>query len=287
MNLNKLFYMGLSNRLQSPAGDEGSDDGMTGDPTPKLEDAPAEKLEDDTLLKEVMAKKQRIKELTESDSVKSKQLEEIQNKLKSYDGIDVDLFKQMVQERKERQEQELEGKGDWASLKQSLSEQYESEKQQIIELQRQEADKKVGEVSTKYDDLVSKYQKAEGVIEELTIGSAFSSSRYVSDDLIPSSAKIRKLYGDHFDVVEGQVQAFDNPRGASKRNILVDANGKPLNFESALTKIVESDPDKDTILRAKENLGTNSDSNGRRGENDTTQAFGLSRIRVGLDAGNS
>ena len=58
--------------------------------------------------------------------------------------------------------------------------------------------------------------------------------------------------------MDGQVVAFDKPRGAQNRTQLVDASGEALGFEAALKKIVDGDPDRDSIVRSKAKQGADS-----------------------------
>lgn len=300
MNLAQLFRMGMINKgymapvndttgdggdggsgSQDEAGGEGKG-GEEGEGSDKPTDREAE------LLREVMKKKEKIESLSSQNTELSQKFEELSTR---FSGIDPDAVKTLQEELEQRKaedakrrEQELEGNGDWKTLKTELEEKHQSTINQIIE---QKDTKFKGELATLQAELEEARKQAQGqssVIEELTIGNAFNTSQFVGKQLIPSSAKVRKLYGEHFDVVNGQVQAFDKPRGAEKRHPLIDGDGKPLNFEMALQKIVESDPDKDTILRATQVSGSGSDTNNR-----TTAAAptgkGLTRIQSSLNKG--
>jgi hypothetical protein len=300
MNLAQLFRMGMINKgymapvndttgdggdggsgSQDEAGGEGKG-GEEGEGSDKPTDREAE------LLREVMKKKEKIESLSSQNTELSQKFEELSTR---FSGIDPDAVKTLQEELEQRKaedakrrEQELEGNGDWKTLKTELEEKHQSTINQIIE---QKDTKFKGELAALQAELEEARKQAQGqssVIEELTIGNAFNTSQFVGKQLIPSSAKVRKLYGEHFDVVNGQVQAFDKPRGAEKRHPLIDGDGKPLNFEMALQKIVESDPDKDTILRATQVSGSGSDTNNR-----TTTAAptgkGLTRIQSSLNKG--
>jgi hypothetical protein len=293
MNLQQLMARARANRgYSAPEGEHikpggppnaDNDDGKA----PNADDKQGEK-EDKAaeLLIEVMKKKEKIQSLSTQNTDLETQLSALSETVKSFEGIDPELFKELVAERQTRKESDLEGKGDWKALKESLVESHESEKTQMSDqhktLLTQAMEGKDSELAT----LRETSAKSDSIIEELTIGNSFNTSKYVSDNLIPSSRKVRILYGPHFDVVSGEVQAFDNPRGAEKRNLLVDEKGKPLSFELALTKIIDQDIDKDTILRAPENSGGNSGSENRGGDSETKVGMGVNRIAAGL-AGKS
>ena len=53
---------------------------------------------------------------------------------------------------------------------------------------------------------------------------------------------------------------YDKPRGSAGRAQLVDQLGNPVAFEDAMRKIIEADPDKDSLLRSKVKQGANSQS---------------------------
>lgn len=297
MNLGKLWQQALANKgYYAPVGDDGGEGGLgaqgeggnddnqggneggNDDPEDKK---PSE--EEAKLLQEVMKKKEKITSLTESNTALQTQLDELKAAVSKFDGVDLEEFKTLKQQAQQQREQELEGKGNWAELKAELEERHSNEKQQIIDQRETEMMSKVSEINEKLQGVEVQLAKRDAVIEELTIGNAFNSSRFVSDELVPSAAKVRKLYGEHFDVVDGQVHAFDKPRGADKRTLIVDANGQPQTFELALSKIVESDPDVDTIKRASQRSGSDSGSENRQGEHKQEIGSGINRIQHSLN----
>jgi hypothetical protein len=99
----------------------------------------------------------------------------------------------------------------------------------------------------------SKAEKQVGTLQEqiadLTVGSAFSSSPFIKDELALPAGKARMLFAPHFEYQDGKVVAFDKPAGAKDRTMLVDARGNPKPFEEALKQLVEADPEKDHLLR--------------------------------------
>ena len=106
--------------------------------------------------------------------------------------------------------------------------------------------------------LRSENQSLVGTVDELTVGQSFASSSFIKDNLVLTSAKTRALYGSHFEMKDGELVGYDKPAGSTDRTPLVDAGGDPLSFDEALKRLVESDPDKDTLLRAKGNPGAGS-----------------------------
>ncbi|MCG5512851.1 DUF6651 domain-containing protein [Ectothiorhodospira shaposhnikovii] len=181
------------------------------------------------LLKEVMQKKERIRDLEEQ--------------VKKFDGINADEVRALLKERQEQEQRKLEEKGEWEALKKQMADAHQNELKAVRE-----------ELST----LKSSLTEREQVIERLTVGHHFDASKFIADELTLTPAKARVVYGPHFDVVDGNVVAYDKPRGAKDRAPLVDANGDHLSFEQAIKKLVDADPDRDDLYRAKAKPGANS-----------------------------
>lgn len=256
-----------------PAGEAQGD---KGDKDSKMSDGEAK------LLREVMQRKEENSTLTKQNEELNKKLDDLSAR---FDGVDPEKFRNLEKEAQERREKELEGNKDWASLKADLEERHQSTIEQMKTQHSEALTAKLGEVESSKNELQQQLEKQNAVIEELTIGNQFGTSGYISEELSPSSTKVRTLYGSHFDVVDGQVVPFDKPRGAEKRHPLVDGDGKPLSFDVALQKIVDSDPDGDSIKRAKQRSGSDSGSANRPGQQPTTKATGVSRIAMGLNKG--
>ncbi|WKZ86335.1 hypothetical protein N5B55_05115 [Ralstonia pickettii] len=219
--------------------------------------------EEAKLLKEVMQKKEALQK-TQAD------LAAAQERLKKFDGIDPEAVRAMLAERAQAEEKALEAKGDYERLKQRMAEAHASEtaslKEQIAQLQ-------------------NVLSQREGAINELSIGSLFGQSQFINSELVLTPAKARVVYGDHFELVDGKVVGYDKPKGASGRTAIVDSMGNPVNFDEALRKIVEADPEKDALLKSKIKPGANSES-GKVGKQANSQkdapTDGVSKIAAGL-----
>lgn len=265
----------------SSAGDDG-DDGDTGDSgsgdgdgdsksgeAGSGDDDKVAKAELDKVLKESIKRKQKIRDL----EAKIKQAEEA---AKRFEGIDPDEIKNLFEERRKAEEQNLEKKGEWDRLKNRLIDEHKSERSKLQE---------------QLDKLASELNKSRSTIETLTIGSSFDSSNFIKEELTLGPRKARVVYGQHFDIGEdGQIVGYDKPRGSSERTPLVDANGDNLSFDAALKKLVESDPDKDLLLKSKRKAGAGSGSEtgtaGRPAERAKAESS-MDRIRAGLKSLNT
>jgi hypothetical protein len=194
--------------------------------------------EEAKLLKEVMQKKEALK-ATEAT------LAAAQSRLAEFDGVDPAAIRKLLKDQKDAEEAQLAAKGEFDTLKARMAEEHTrvtaSLQDQIAALTAQLASK-------------------DKVVDELSIGTQFSQSKFITEESTMAPAKARKLFGDHFDVVEGKVVAFDKPRGEANRAQLVDQLGNSVAFEDAMRKIVEADPDKDSLLRSKVKSGAGSES---------------------------
>jgi hypothetical protein len=188
------------------------------------------------LLRELMEKKASLKKVSD-------QLNQVNDQLKKFDGINLEEVQALLKDRKESEDKELEAKGAWDRLKANLVEQHGAElsarDQRIAELQ-------------------AELQSKDGHIHGLTIGSAFSASKFISDELILTPNKAQIVYGGHFEYQDGKIVGFDKPKGEASRTQLIDNQGEPLSFDAALAKIVEMDQDKERLIRSKAKPGASS-----------------------------
>lgn len=210
------------------------------------------------LLREVMDKKTKLKDVEE--------------KLKSYEGIDPDRYKALIAKEVERERAEAEQKGDFERVKQMMAEAHKADK---------------ADLERTIEDLKSQLNGQGEVIDRLTVGNTFGSSKFIRDNMVLSPTKTRVLYGAHFESENGEVVAYDKPRGAANRTKLVNASGDPLSFDQALAKIVDADPDKKDVLRSTVKPGAASTTTKTDGktEQKTEQpaVYGRDRIRLSLE----
>lgn len=217
------------------------------------------------LLKDVMKHKTRAQELEAA-------LSQVNEKVKSFEGIDLEKVRTMLAEQEEAERKRLESKGEYDRLVKQMGERHSSEKS-AIERQLEESNKAAAALKQQ--------------IADLTIGSAFTSSKFVQEDLTLTPSKARVIYGSHFEFKEGKIVGFDKPAGASDRTVLVDSTGEPLSFESAMLKIIEADADRDQLIRSKMKSGAGSTTTTKGSKNvsqQPTQMSSVDRITAGLKA---
>lgn len=214
--------------------------------------------EEARLIKENMKRKAENKALKE-------QLETLQQ---SVAGLNLDEVRQILAERKSAEEKQLEAKGDYERLKQRMAEEHQAT---------------VTSLNAKIDELTKALQEKEAVIGDLTVGAQFNSSQYINGELVLTPAKARALYGAHFEIEDGKVVGYDKPRGAAGRTALVDAYGVPVSFDAAMAKIIEADPEKDSLIRSKAKAGAGSNTKPTTKVPDSAQgAPAVNRIAAGL-----
>lgn len=184
------------------------------------------------LLKEVMAKKEKLKE---------------------YEGIDASEAKRLLKEKKDAEEaaaaaekEKLEKENNWEALK-----------KQMVE----ENDKVIKGLNDQITALKEELENNKKERETLFMNNKFEESKYIRENLVLSPNKTKVLYGSYFEVENGELVAYNSPKGSSNRVRLVDANGNNLEFDKAIEKIVSQDPDKNTLLKSKAHVGAGSNVN--------------------------
>lgn len=188
------------------------------------------------LLKEVMNKKAKLQEA-------EGKINHLTEQLKRFEGIDPDAVRALLAEKQEAERKELEKRGDWDKLRQQMVDAHTSEKNTLVE--------QLGAKDNEVNSLRAQ-------IAEMTVGTAFSQSKFIADELVLTPAKTRVVYGSHFEFKDGAVVAYDKPAGAADRTMLIDGKGDPLSFDEALRKIIDADPEKDRLTRSKVKQGAGS-----------------------------
>lgn len=202
---------------------------------PKLKALAEEKVE---LVREVMDKKSKLKAAQE-------EAEQARNKLAAYGDVDPEKVKKLLNAEADAEKAKLEAAGEFDALKKMMREEHERETKTLQD---------------RIAELEGTNKKALSQIDELTVGRSFADSKFIADEMIFSVAKTRQLYGDRFGIEDGETVAYDKPAGVEGRQIMVDANGAPLKFDEAMKRIIENDPDKQTIIKTKKNPGGGSKS---------------------------
>lgn len=210
---------------------------------------------------------------------RKRETEELKARLDKYKDINLEEVNELLTEREKAkleaqkaEEERLREAGEWDKLKETLIKNAKEE-QKVFENKLKEKEEEA-----------ASYKKT---INNLTVGSAFDNSSFLSEKTILTPKLARLAYSEYFDVVNGKIVPFDAPRGDEDRSPLINSVGEPLPFEAAIEKIVDKDPDKDNILRSKRKSGSgqgsrNNGGDGLQRNTDTTPNDPLSRIAMGL-----
>lgn len=215
------------------------------------------------LVREVMDKKQKLRDA-------EKRAEQALERLKAYEGIDPDKVRELIKKEADAEKAAAEAKGDFDRVKAMMVEEHQ---------------KQLETLRTANEELKAAREKDAQLISNLTVGNDFSGSRFIREQLTLTPTKARALYGSHFEIQDGRTVAFDKPAGSGERTMLVDASGEPLPFDEAFKRIIDADPDKDTLLRAGVTPGGGSKTipvNKEREKNDKDHLFGASRIAASI-----
>lgn len=214
----------------------------------------AKKLEEQNKNKDTQQSPEEAKHLKEVMKWKSR-ARELEEKMKEFEGLDAAEIRDLMEKSRDAERKQLEAQqaleeqkareaGDFDKLKANMAKEH-AKQMKALEEQLKERDSEKDTLNKRINDL--------------TIGSAFTNSSFVRNNLTLPPAKARIIYGSYFDLDEqGRVVGYDKPKGAADRQPIIDGSGEPVGFEEAFKKIVEADPDKDDILRSTVRAGTGS-----------------------------
>lgn len=189
--------------------------------------------------------------------------------LKAFEGIDPEEYRKLKEAASSAERTELEKRGEYDRILAQVNEQHES----AITTER-------GKTASVEAELAA----ARTQIDELTIGTAFGNSKFLSTETVLSPAKARVLYGAHFEQVDGKTVGYDKPKGVADRTPLVDSAGVNLSFEAAIEKIVKADEDFESFAKSKLKPGSNSQGSQHKAEDDAPKPVqsGMGRIAANL-----
>lgn len=259
---------GTQDKITKDGGDagEGGDKGKgkgkgKGDDKPKMSDEAAE------LLKDVMKHKGRANQL-------EGQVNELKSALEKFEGIDPAQVRALLTKVADEERSAAEKRGEYDRIVAQMKEAHEADI------------KRVADSVSEKDATINGLAKQ---VNELTVGNAFATSHFVSEELTLTPNKARVIFGSHFEYKDGNVVGYDKPAGAPDRTVLVGASGAPLPFEQALQKLVDADPERDQLYRSKakdgSGSGTASVTNGTRKaieENNKSNMSSQDKIESGL-----
>lgn len=214
------------------------------------------------LLKEVMKRKAKEQEQIAEIAL-------LKDKITLFGDINIEEVKAMLATKKDADVKRLEDQGAWDSLKIQMK-----DEQSKIVKQRDDL----------ILDLQSKLGLQNAVIDKLTLGSAFENSKFIESELALPSSKAKIIYGDYFEIKDDRIVAYNKSSEHADRSMLINADGDALAFEEAIKKIIDSDPDRDMLIKSKSKSGSNSITTNMTVEPSKPILMGLDKILSALNA---
>lgn len=226
------------------------------------------KIADETakLLKDVMKWKEKAR-TTESEKSK---LASTVSRLQEVLGEDYSLddVQKIIEEKKDAERKDLEKKGEY---------------DRILEQMKEENKKALDEALGKNAESADVIKSLQNQLEEMSVGRAFSDSNFIRENSVLPASIARKEFANYFDNVDGELVAYDKPRGAKDRTPLVDAQGNNKSFEAAIADLYAKHPDSKDLLKSKRKPGaaskTESSSKGAKPAPKTSR----DKIAAGLE----
>ncbi|HDS2967011.1 DUF6651 domain-containing protein [Klebsiella variicola] len=210
------------------------------------------------------------------ESMKRKSNEQtLKEKLAKYGDIAPERALELVQAesaaqkaREDAERQELERRGEFDAVKKQMIEAHGKD--------LEGRDARIAELEAEIAGMKNK-------LVEKTIGTSFGESPFLREKVLMTPAKARVIYGSHFEIGEdGQVVGYDKPAGAKDRAVLVDGQGNPLAFESAIERILRADPEADALLRSEAKQGAHSKTTTKPKLNTETKKSTLDKLTAGI-----
>lgn len=182
------------------------------------------------------------------------ELEALKAKLAAFDGVDAEEAKanaakvaaaeaaaeEAKKEAKKAAKEKAQAENDVAALTKIQAEEHKAELDRV----RAEKEARDGEVTT-----------LQAQLNNIRVENAFANSKFINDETILTGQKAQRLFSDYVEVVDGQVTVYDKPAGDPKRAKVMDSKGNALPFNEAITKVINADPDKDSLLKSKTKPG--------------------------------
>ncbi|WP_439823931.1 DUF6651 domain-containing protein [Aeromonas caviae] len=269
-------------KYMNPAGDDGAaggggsegnndDKGEGEDGKGKPSDREAQ------LLKESMSRKEKIGQLearlAEFEGIDPKAFREMQERLQAFDQKERDQVNAKLVEQ---------GRFDEALAA------MRAEHEGVLNQVRTQSSAELQAANQEREQLRAQLSAYQAQIEDLTVGAAFGNSAFIREELVQAMnpERSRRLYGDHFDIVEGKVVGYDKPRGQDGRAPLVDKDGQPVSFDEAFKRVLSSQSDYETLIRSSAKPGAGSGTRDDKATDPTQKiGTGVNRITAALNKG--
>lgn len=227
---------GNEDGTEDDASDDGGDDGN--------DDASDDEDDDDEEVNDIEAARKALKEARKAARQAERDAAAARREAERFKGIDPKKARENAKRVRESEKAARQAEKDKATA--------EGNFERLREIQNEEHQAALDAVTQERDDALSELERMRTENRKEKLKSAFAGSKFFADETILSGAKAQRLYGDHAEVEEdGSVVIYDKPAGEKNRVKLMNGRGVPLPFDEAVKKLVEADPDKDTLIRSK------------------------------------
>lgn len=165
------------------------------------------------------------------------QAQELQNKLKAFEGLDPAAARDALNKLKDVDLSKMVGADRLEEVKTTLKSEYE------------------GKIS-EYDNTVKTLQ---GKLDGMILDNAFNSSQFIRENIAIPSEMFRDSFGKYFKLNDGKIEAYDRAgnRIMSKKSI-----GEYADFEEAVELLVDGYSQRDAILKAPDQRGSGNTGGG-------------------------
>jgi flagellar biosynthesis GTPase FlhF len=273
-----IFASPVGPRILHEAPNDQGNDGGDDEAAKKAaaDKAAADKAEADRLAaeKEKSGMSDADAKLLKENMEKKEALRKAQDELKKFDGIDPEEYKTLKAAAEKAAEE--------ARAAEKAKAEAEGNTKRLLEMMKEEHQKEIEAVRNESVTTKTALDLALAQIQDLTVGSAFSQSKFVADELVVPPSAARKLFGDHFETENGVPVAYDKPKGASERTKLIDGSGNPMNFDAAIKKLVEANPDHERLIKSTMKNGAQSKTTDLPNTDKKPALFGAARIAASL-----
>lgn len=178
-----------------------------------------------------------IPRLNNENRTYRQQLQDAQNKLKDFDGLDAKQAREALAKLKDVDLTKMVGADKLEEVKTSLKGEYDA--------QLSERDKRILTMQSKLDGMV--------------LDASFNGSEFIRDNIAIPVEMFRSHFGKYFKIEDEKIAAYDaaGNRLMSKKNI-----GEYADFNEAIELLVEGYSQRDSILKAPDQRGSGSQGGG-------------------------
>jgi hypothetical protein len=191
----------------------------------------------------------KIPSLQKEAKEKRIELKQAKEKLESFEELDIDV--ENFNSWRDDAKKALETVKNLDSSKLIEADKVEELKNQV----RQELTDERARIEKQYKQQLKEKEEslssATSQINELVVGNKFLSSSFINENLILTPKMARKVFGDKFKVETHDNQAIAVGYDENNEPIMSRSNiGKYADFDEALKHLIDSDPDRDTYIKA-------------------------------------